>query len=1456
MNAPVPSASLIYDYLTPDLAAQLARDGNLDPAARRALAATLRQTLAACSAYVPERLVRAQMADPLPGRVSGTFWHGSLLFADLSGFTAFSEHLSALGKQGAEEVSAVVNQLFGALIAEVRSHRGTLLKFGGDALTAFFDSSLLGAAHAAAAAHAALAMQQRMNDFAAVPTRMGTFRLALRVGVHSGELFAAEVGDRSHIELVVTGPEVNRVARAQEIAAPSEVVVSDQTAALLEGANLIPRRAGFQRIIDLAATRLPIPGTGPLVPEGPDDLPILEALAQQVAALRPYLVRGLPRRFLDLSSTELGEFRPVTVLFANFYDFSTLLSLPGCTASLAATMLNAYIRRAQEAVHRYGGIINKVDMYTHGDKLMALFGAPTAHEDDPLRAAHCAFELEAALHEARSEIADLLAPHIRAGEVRLSQRIGINTGTVFAGRVGGTRRYEYTVMGPAVNLAARLMGAAERGTVLLSPATWQAVERQIDIVEQEPLHLKGLSAPIVPAVAVRPREGERLVPHDATTGLVQPPLVGRDDELAYLTSAASEALRGQGRVIAVVGDAGIGKTRLSSELVQALVLSSVSSQAADAVPPFTISTGDCQSYEQSTPYVALRVPLRHLLGVTPAPEQKIDPQEMLTALRSKVSQFAPQFERFTPLLGDVLGVSLAETSLTRMLSAEQRHNRLQELVVALLVGESSRSPLLLVLDDVQWADASSLELLGRLSRAIAEAPLLVLLNYRPTPPIDEPWDEVPGTVSLKLGELAPDKSIDLLAAMLNEAPPPAMLALLERTQGNPFYIEELVRTLVLSGDLTRDSAGQWHLSRPLDQAAIPSSISGLIVARLDRLDEARYELVQVASVIGRRFQHPVLAGVYSLPHLLDACLHDLHRAEIVQPDPYDPMPSYLFRHALLRDVAYEAILYARRRELHLRVAQRIEELSANWPDETLSLLARHYLLAEVWEPALRYHIAAGVQAQQRYANREALTLFATALDIVTHLEQDAAGAELSGRVVELHERQGNIHALLGEYDQARAAYMNALMRLSIWRQELGLLSTTADAPVALPAELAALSVRLHRQIATVQYWGSDYDSADDWLSRGIARSTDDTRDELARCSLLGAKLCYRRGEFGRSLEWSYRSLELAEQLGLAADQALALRSIGDLLADQGELTRSIAALERARALWDEVNDLNGLNSILNDLGAVYDQAGYWSEATACYERSLEISENTGDAHAIADTSNNLAVILVRQGELDRADRLYTSSAERYREVGSGWGIALTTYNRGEVLLLQGQPAQALELFRQSMAAFEQMGARSFLPEIVRLAAEAALALGDYEQARADATRSLEIARELGMSVDAAVAQRVLGQVALAQQQLAEAGAALEQSFAALEQADERYEMGRVRYWQARLWHASGDMEQVAPALRQAAELFGALGARRDLAMARMLATSYGLPVAVEPPPAAATTTKSTPHDADNLPQAG
>ncbi|HWQ14102.1 MAG TPA: adenylate/guanylate cyclase domain-containing protein, partial [Roseiflexaceae bacterium] len=487
--SPAPTAP---DPRPPARIAALARAGALNPQELPAACARLRAELRAIASFVPATILRQQIDAPSPGRVSGAYWDGSVLFADMSGFTALSGKLSALGKQGAEEISAIINALFGALVDELHRHGGELLKFGGDALTAFFHASALGPSHALIAARAALALQERMVWFRAIETRGGTFTLKLRVGVHSGRVFAAQVGDATHVELVVTGHDINRVALAQEIAEPGEVVISEATLALAPQVVALERDAGFHLLLETPEAppaRAWSWETAPGLTTGGERLEDLLALADRIDALTPYLPHRLPRRFLEPAegAAEIGEFRPVTVLFANFAPFSAALDLLGDEADTAARVLNAYYRRAQAAVHRYGGIVNKVDMYTSGDKLMALFGAPAAHEDDPERAVRCALELRTALEEANAEIAELLTndqrpttneghqkaaalPFVvpgagyasgvrRASCVGLTQKIGINTGVVFTGLVGSARRHEYTVMGQPVNLAARLMSA-------------------------------------------------------------------------------------------------------------------------------------------------------------------------------------------------------------------------------------------------------------------------------------------------------------------------------------------------------------------------------------------------------------------------------------------------------------------------------------------------------------------------------------------------------------------------------------------------------------------------------------------------------------------------------------------------------------------------------------------------------------------------------------------------------------------------------------------------------------------------------------------------------------------------------------------------------------------------------------------------------------------------------------
>ncbi|MFV9503057.1 MAG: adenylate/guanylate cyclase domain-containing protein [Oscillochloridaceae bacterium umkhey_bin13] len=1396
------SLAPLHDHLAPHQVDLLLRDGDLPATMRAEVAASLRDQLTASAAFIPARIVRTQLAKPQPARVSGAFWEGSLLFADLSGFTVLSERLSVLGRQGAEEVTAVVSRLFDALIAEVHARQGMLLKFGGDALTAFFDADQLGLSHGAAAAAAALAMQQRMAAFANLQTRAGSFTLSLRVGVHSGRVFAAEVGDSAHIELVVTGPEVNRVALAQEIAAPGQVVVTNQTAALIPDVTLRGATNGFHLLTAMPEPWLPAPLPDPVTRNGPDDLATLVRLATELVALRPYLVRDLPRRFLEATEIGLGEFRPVSVLFANIHDFSAILDYLQHDPERAAAIFNAYYRRTQAVVHRYDGIVNKVDMYTHGDKLIALFGAPSAHEDDPTRAVRCALELRIALAEANLEVYDLLAavaapadpatPH----QLTLAQKIGINTGTVFAGRVGGATRYEYTVMGSAVNLAARLMAAADDDEVLLSPSARAAVANQFELEDGRPLQLKGIAEPVTPARVLRFLGGATTREDGGSALMHSIPLIGREAELQSMLKAATAALNRRGRVLALIGEAGAGKSRLAEELIQRLIISSVTADS-EPVPSFAMLISECQSYEQRTPYAALRGPLYSVLGLTAATTLD-DPQSLAAQLGLGVLQLVPELERFAPLLADALGKQVADTPLTASLSPEQRHDRLQDLVVAVITAAAEREPLLILVEDAHWADLPSLDLIARLAAIADQFALVLLLTYRPEPPIAAPWDGLPLTHRLRLGELSAADSTTLLAALLEGDPPAAILPLLDRTQGNPFFIEELVRALIASGVLQRDDAGIWQVARNLDEVELPKSIEGLLMARLDRLDEPRQELVQVASVIGRRFQRPIVEGVYGGTVSLDESLQRLVSYELIQAEQLDRLLAYLFRHALLRDVAYEGILYARRRVLHGRVARRIEELGGTNLDDRLAILAWHYLQAEELEPALDYHLRAADQAARRFANRDALALYATALTVAQRLaDQEMRGARDAVQAL-IHERSGELRLLLGEYDEAESHLRAALER----------------SPLASEGWL-----RLHRLLASLEERRSRYDEAFSWLRTGLARATAAQREETARSYLLGAGIYYRQGEYQRALEWARMGLRLAEEVDSQADQAHALKLIGNVYAEQSDLSAAIQALQQARELFDALNLPSGLCDTLNDLGVLALQLGRWAETITSYEQSLQISEAIGDVQAVARTSNNLAVVLVGRDQLERAGALYQHSSAMFGRIGSALGVAVTTYNRGEVLLLQERPVEAQYLFSEALTSLEQIGARAFLPDALRLAAEAALDLGDLELATTYATRSLVVAEELGMALEQAVARRTLGQIALTAQDLRTAALQLDQSSVAFTELASRYDLGKTRYQQARLALAANDPVAFANAKAEAIAIFTELDAPRDLTLA-------------------------------------
>jgi len=469
------------------------------------------------------------------------------------------------------------------LLGDVYDYGGVLIKFGGETLTAFFDASRLGASHTVLACAAALAMQQRMLDFAGLTTSNGSFSLRLRTVAHVGRVFANEVGDLGHAELIVTGYTINRAVVALRSTAPGEVIISDETRQALEQPHTQQKVASLFLLQNLPSEPQRPTAPPPHPSLGPPDSNTLHELIRRVSVLWPYVPHDLPSRFIH-GMAEEGEFRPVTVMFASFYPFSRLLALMDLSAaleqdsSIIGQVLNTYYTRTLSVIQHYGGNINTIDMETFGDRLMALFGAPITHEDDPARAVQAALTLQSALDSIRQEIARQLrewtelhsAQRVltRVASATLHQKIALASGTVFAGIVGSPQRHAYTVMGATVSLASRLLTTANGGDVLLTAGTRRAVQQFLEAEPMPPLMLKEYEQSIPIFRALRWSEA-----NERPSGPIRAdiPLVGRQGELARLREAAERALRsgaGAGHVVALVGQARLRKSRLVDDALR------------------------------------------------------------------------------------------------------------------------------------------------------------------------------------------------------------------------------------------------------------------------------------------------------------------------------------------------------------------------------------------------------------------------------------------------------------------------------------------------------------------------------------------------------------------------------------------------------------------------------------------------------------------------------------------------------------------------------------------------------------------------------------------------------------------------------------------------------------------------------------------------------------------------
>jgi class 3 adenylate cyclase/tetratricopeptide (TPR) repeat protein len=675
-----------------------------------------------------------------------------------------------------------------------------------------------------------------------------------------------------------------------------------------------------------------------------------------------YTPRHLAERILISKSALEGERKQVTVLFADLKGSLELLA--GRDPEEARAVLDPVVERMMEAVHHYEGTVNQV----MGDGIMALFGAPIANEDHAVRACFAALRMQAAIKRYSEEV-------LRTKGVPISIRVGLNSGEVVVRSVGSDLRTDYTAVGSTTHLAARLEAAALPGAILISADTLRLAQGYIEAKSLGRIAVKGLAEPVEMHELTGAGPARTRLQAAATRGLTH--FVGRSAEMDQLSRAAQLALAGRGQVVAVPGEAGVGKSRLFLEFTR--------SHCANG---WLCLQGSSVSYGKASVYGPVSDLLKNYFEI----EDRADLREISEKLTTRLCALDRSLESLLPPFLALLGAPVDDPGWTA-LDPKQRRNRTVDSIKRLLLRESKAQPLVVIFEDLHWIDGETQAVLDSLVEALPAARILLLVNYRLE--YQHGWGSKTYYTQVHLDTLAPQSTSDLLAALLgSDAALASLKALLvERTGGNPFFLEESVRTLAETGLLSGEP-GARRLTRPLETIDVPASVQAVLAARIDRLPEAEKRLLQAASAIGKDVPFAVLQEIVDAhEEELRRDLASLQGAEFLYETQLFPDLEYTFKHALTHEVAYGSLLQEQRRTLHSRIVAAIESLYAERLTEQAERLAHHAVRAGLNEKAVRYLRIAGVRALESSAYREAIEFLKHGQKLLDALPDDASTAD-------------------------------------------------------------------------------------------------------------------------------------------------------------------------------------------------------------------------------------------------------------------------------------------------------------------------------------------------------------------------------------------------------------------------------------------------------------------------------